>query len=309
MKAFVTGVNGQLGHDVMNELASRGHQVLGSGLSPAYGGKQDGAALLPYAQMDVTDAADVRTVLEAFRPDAVVHCAAWTAVDAAEEPRHRGRVFAVNAAGTRHVAQACGTLGCKMLYMSTDYVFDGQGSDPWQPDGEAFAPLNVYGLSKLEGERAVRDLLDRFFIVRTAWLFGANGHNFVRTMLRLADAHDTLRVVNDQIGTPTCAFDLARLLADMIGTERYGTWHAANEGGFISRAGFAEEIFRQDAERKGLPAPRCRVIPVTTAEYGLSGAERPLNGRLDTSKLAREGFRPLPDWKDALKRYLADAGA
>ncbi|MBR4423947.1 MAG: dTDP-4-dehydrorhamnose reductase, partial [Mailhella sp.] len=270
MKVFVTGVNGLLGHNVMNELAGRGHQVLGSDLPPAHGGKQDGTALQPYAQLDITDAAAVRTVLEAFRPDAVVHCAAWTAVDAAEEPQNRERVFAVNAAGTRHVAQACGKLGCKMLYVSTDYVFDGQGSDPWQPDSEAFAPMNVYGLSKLEGERAVRDLLDRFFIVRTAWLFGANGPNFVRAMLRLADAHDTLRVVSDQIGTPTCAFDLARLLADMIETERYGTWHAANEGGFISRAGFAEEIFRQEAERKGLPAPRCRVIPVTTAEYGLS---------------------------------------
>ncbi len=307
MKIFVTGVNGQLGHDVINELAGRGHSGLGSDMAPAYAGVQDGTpvTVLPYEQLDITDAAAVKVLLEAYRPDAVVHCAAWTAVDAAEEPENREQVFAVNAAGPRNIAQVCANLDCKMLYLSTDYVFDGQGSDPWQPECEAYAPLNVYGQSKLEGELAVKELLKKYFIVRIAWVFGVNGHNFVKTMLRLAQTHDTLRVVNDQIGTPTYTLDLARLLVDMIETEKYGVYHATNEGGYISWADFATEIFRQDAELNGLPGPRCKVIPVTTAEYGLSKAMRPFNSRLDKSKLLREGFTPLPDWKDALKRYLA----
>lgn len=293
MKVFVTGVNGQLGHDVVFDLQKRGIQAVGSDLAP------DCASIpeLDYEPLDITNAAAVQEVLKRVQPDAVIHCAAWTAVDAAEEPANQAKVHAVNAEGTAHIAQACAQTGCKLMYLSTDYVFDGQGDTPWQPDCKDYAPLNVYGQSKLEGELAVARAVERFFIVRIAWVFGQNGNNFVKTMLKLSQTHDTLRVVCDQIGTPTYTPDLARLLVDMIQTDKYGYYHATNEGGYISWYDFACEIFRQ----AGRPV---KVLPVTTAEYGLSKAKRPFNSRLDKSKLVQMGFQPLPDWKDALKRYL-----
>ena len=285
----------------MNELARRGHAGIGSDLASTYSGAQDGNAVcaMPYERLDITDAEAVRESFLRAQPDAVIHCAAWTAVDAAEETENRDKVRAINAGGTRHIAQICRELGCKLMYISTDYVFDGQGQDPWQPDCKDFAPLNVYGQTKLEGELAVRELLEKYFIVRIAWVFGLSGKNFIRTMLRLGQTHPTLRVVNDQVGTPTYTLDLARLLVDMIETDKYGTYHATNEGGYISWYDFACEIFRQ----AGLPVT---VQPVTTAEYGLSTAARPFNSRLDKAKLVENGFVPLPDWRDALKRYLKE---
>ena len=299
MKVYVTGICGQLGHDVMNELARRGHEGIGSDLAPVYSGAQDGSAVcgMPYARLDITDADAVRESLLCARPDTVIHCAAWTAVDAAEELENQAKVHAINADGTRHIAQTCRELGCKLMYISTDYVFDGQGESPWQPDCKDYAPLNVYGQTKLEGELAVRELVERFFIVRIAWVFGPSGNNFIKTMLRLGQTQSTLRVVNDQIGTPTSTLDLARLLVDMIETEKYGVYHATNEGGYISWYDFACEIFRQ----MGMPVT---VQPVTTAEYGLSKATRPFNSRLDKTKLTESGFVPLPHWRDALERYL-----
>lgn len=303
MKVFVTGVSGQLGHDVMNALAARGHEAVGSDIAPAYAGVQDGSAVCaaPYVQLDITNAQAVSRTLEEIRPDAVIHCAAWTAVDAAEDPMNAEKVRAVNADGTEYIACACERLGCKMMYISTDYVFSGRGDAPWQPDCEDYAPLNVYGQTKLLGELAVKAHVERRFIVRIAWVFGLNGQNFIRTMLRLSETHDTLRVVSDQIGTPTYTLDLARLLCDMIETEKYGCYHATNEGGYISWADFAKEIFRQ-AEKN------VSVIPVTTAEYGLSKAARPYNSCLDKSKLTERDFKPLPTWQDALARYLREIG-
>ena len=301
MKVLVTGVNGQLGHDVLNELLRRGHQGVGSGSAPEYRGVEDGSAACTahYVGMDITDAGHVMQTLQALRPDAVIHCAAWTNVDGAEDEENIPRVFAVNEDGTRNLALACRDVGCKMMYISTDYVFNGQGTAPWQPDCRDYAPLNVYGRSKLAGELAVAGTLERFFIVRIAWVFGLNGKNFVRTMLNIGKTHDTLRVVNDQVGTPTYTFDLARLLVDMVETDRYGYYHATNEGDYISWYDFACEIFR----RTGIDV---RVIPVTTAEYGLSRAARPFNSRLDKSKLKENGFECLPDWRDALARYLKE---
>ena len=300
MKIFVTGVAGQLGHDVMNELAARGHEGVGSDLLPQYAGIADGSAVTraPYVPLDITDGEAVSRVLSEVKPDAVIHCAAWTAVDLAEDEDKRDKVRAINADGTRHIAQACKALGCKLMYISTDYVFDGQGETPWQPDCTDYAPLNVYGQTKLEGELAVRELVERFFIVRIAWVFGLSGKNFIRTMLRLGETHASVRVVCDQIGTPTYTLDLARLLVDMIETDKYGVYHATNGGGYISWADFAAEIFRQ-------AGMNTRVVPVTTAEYGLSKAARPFNSRLDKTKLVESGFAPLPDWRDALGRYLA----
>ena len=300
MKIFVTGVAGQLGHDVMNELAARGHEGIGSDLLPQYAGIADGSAVTraPYVPLDITDGEAVSRVLSEVKPDAVIHCAAWTAVDLAEDEDKRDKVRAINADGTRHIAQACKALGCKLMYISTDYVFDGQGETPWQPDCTDYAPLNVYGQTKLEGELAVRELVERFFIVRIAWVFGLSGKNFIRTMLRLGETHASVRVVCDQIGTPTYTLDLARLLVDMIETDKYGVYHATNEGGYISWADFAQEIFRQ----AGMAT---QVVPVTTAEYSLSKAARPFNSRLDKAKLVENGFAPLPDWRDALGRYLA----
>lgn len=288
MKIFVTGANGQLGHDVVEELQKRGHTAIGSDLTGD-------------CPLDITDRAAVLRLLDDIKPDAVIHCAAWTAVDAAEDAENRDKVQAINGAGTRNIAEACRTLGCKMLYISTDYVFDGTGDAPWQPDCKAYAPLSVYGKTKLEGELAVSGLLEKYFIVRIAWVFGLHGNNFVRTMLRLGETHDTLRVVNDQIGTPTYTPDLSRLLADMIESDKYGYYHATNEGGYISWYDFACEIFRQAGKA-------VKVIPVSTAEYGLSKAARPMNSRLDKGKLAENGFTPLPDWRDALRRYLAQIG-
>lgn len=299
MKILVTGVNGQLGHDVMLELQKRGYEAVGCGSSLEYRGMADAVAKLPYVSLDITDDAAVDRVLQEIKPDCVCHCAAWTAVDAAEEPENKDKVFAVNVDGTRNLARACQALDAKFMYISTDYVFNGQGTEPWKADSQEFAPLNVYGKSKLYGELAVKELLANYFIVRIAWVFGLNGNNFVKTMLKVGKTHDTLRVVNDQIGTPTYTADLARLLVDMLETEKYGTYHATNEGGYISWYDFAREIFRQ----AGYPT---KVIPVTTEEYGLSKARRPYNSRLDKSKLKEQGFQPLPDWRDGVRRYLEE---
>ena len=303
MKVFVTGVGGQLGHDVMNELASRGIEGIGSDIQPAYSGIDDGSAVtrMPYVTLDITDRAAVEKAIADSGADAVVHCAAWTAVDAAEDPENRPKVMAINVDGTRNIAAAVKKAGAKMIYISTDYVFDGQGTAPWKPDCKDYAPLNVYGESKLGGEMAVSETLDKYFIVRIAWVFGLNGKNFIRTMLNVGKTHDEVRVVNDQIGTPTYTLDLARLLVDMVQTEKYGYYHATNEGGYISWYDFTCEIYRQ-------AGMKTKVTPVTTAEYGLSKAARPFNSRLDKSKLAENGFTPLPDWKDAVSRYLRALG-
>ena len=285
MRIFVTGVKGQLGHDVSNECRKRGYEVIGVDIE----------------DMDITDAAAVDSVITEASPDVVVHCAAWTAVDAAEEEENIAKVRAVNADGTRNLADVCKKLDCKMIYISTDYVFDGQGDKPWEPDCKAYSPLNVYGQTKLDGELAVADTLKKYFIVRIAWVFGVNGKNFIKTMLSLGQKYDTVRVVNDQIGTPTYTYDLARLLTDMAESEKYGYYHATNEGGYISWYDFACEIFR----RAGYAT---KVVPVTTAEYGLSKARRPFNSRLDKSKLVKNGFTPLPDWRDALDRYMKELG-
>ena len=301
MKVFVTGVAGQLGHDVMNERAKRGIEGVGSDLAPEYSGVKDGSPVqsMAYVSLDITDAAAVRKALTEVEPDAVVHCAAWTAVDAAEDEDKRDKVRAINADGTRNIAEVCRDLDCKMVYISTDYVFNGQGTEPWKPDCTDYAPLSVYGQTKLDGELAVSGLVKKFFIVRIAWVFGLNGKNFIRTMLNVGKTHDTVRVVNDQIGTPTYTLDLARLLTDMILTEQYGYYHATNEGGYISWYDFTCEIYRQAGYTT-------KVVPVTTAEYGLSKAARPFNSRLDKSKLAENGFTPLPTWQDALSRYLKE---
>lgn len=285
MKIIVTGVKGQLGYDVVNECQKRGYDAIG----------------VDVEEVDITNPEAVDRVIAEANPDAVIHCAAWTAVDAAEEPENVAKVRAVNADGTQNIANVCKKLNCKLLYISTDYVFDGQGSEPWLPDQKDYRPLNVYGQTKLEGELAVANTVEKYFIVRIAWVFGVNGKNFIKTMLNVGKTHDTIRVVNDQIGTPTYTYDLARLLVDMAESEKYGYYHATNEGGYISWYDFACEIFRQ----AGYPT---KVIPVTTAEYGLSKAKRPFNSRLDKHKLVENGFTPLPDWKDALKRYLKEIG-
>ena len=301
MKVFVTGVAGQLGHDVMNELASRGYTGIGSDIAPCYSGIADGSPVCtaPYVSLDITDETAVSQTLAEVAPDVVIHCAAWTAVDLAEDEDKQEKVRAINATGTQYIANACKALGCKMVYISTDYVFDGQGETPWQPDCKDYKPLNVYGQTKLEGELAVANTLEKFFIVRIAWVFGLNGNNFIKTMLNIGKKYDTLRVVCDQIGTPTYTLDLSRLLVDMIETDKYGYYHATNEGGYISWYDFACEIFRQAGYTN-------TVVPVTTAEYGLSKAARPFNSRLDKSKLVEAGFQPLPTWQDALARYLEE---
>lgn len=308
MKVFVTGVAGQLGHDVMNELAKRGYEGIGTDIAPQYSGIQDGSAVTaaPYVQLDITDKAAVEKVITEINPDVVVHCAAWTAVDMAEDDDKVEKVRAINADGTDHIAQVCKKLDCKMVYISTDYIFDGQGTEPWQPDCKDYKPLNVYGQTKLEGELAVASALSKFFIVRIAWVFGKNGKNFIKTMLNLGKTHPQLRVVNDQIGTPTYTYDLARLLVDMIETEKYGYYHATNEGGYISWYDFTREIFRQAAALGHPEYSQVEVLPVTTAEYGASKAARPFNSRLDKSKLVENGFTPLPTWQDALERYLKE---
>ena len=320
MKVFVTGVAGQLGHDVINELTERTNNhagtytCIGSDLAPEYSGAQDGTAVTkaPYVSLDITDEEAVERVLLENAPDVVVHCAAWTAVDLAEDMEDKVRQ--VNTVGTKNIVKAVKKLdasrpeGCKMVYLSTDYVFDGQGTKPWEADCKDYAPLNIYGQTKLEGELAVSGQLEKYFIVRIAWVFGQNGKNFIKTMLNVGKTHDKLTVVNDQIGTPTYTYDLAKLLADMIETDKYGYYHATNEGGYISWYDFAVEIFRQAAEL-GHPeydVEHLTVLPVTTEEYGISKASRPFNSRLDKSKLVQNGFMPLPDWKDALHRYLTE---
>lgn len=283
MRVLVTGVNGQLGHDVVKELEKRGHSAVPTDI----------------ADMDITDKIAVMNFVKRSRVDAVVHCAAWTAVDNAEEVANRDKVFKINGEGTRNIAEACKTFDCKMVYISTDYVFGGDGCEPWKPDCKSFAPLNVYGASKLDGEKAVEELLKKYFIVRIAWVFGLNGNNFVKTMLKLSSTHESLRVVKDQIGTPTYTLDLARLLVDMLETDKYGYYHATNEGGYISWADFAKKIFEYSGAKTN-------VVPVTTVEYGISKAKRPFNSRLDKSKLLENGFKPLPEWTDALSRYLKE---
>ena len=310
MKVLVTGVAGQLGHDVMNELAGRGLEGIGSDIAPEYSGVADGTAVtsMPYIQLDITDEAAVNEKIREVNPDVVVHCAAWTAVDLAEDEDKIAKVRAINAGGTRYIANVCKELNCKMVYISTDYVFDGQGETPWDPDCKDYKPLNVYGQTKLEGELAVSRTLEKYFIVRIAWVFGKNGKNFIKTMLNVGKTHDKLTVVNDQIGTPTYTFDLARLLVDMIETDKYGYYHATNEGGYISWYDFTKEIFRQAVElgHNEYSEERLSVAPVTTAEYGVSKAARPFNSRLDKSKLTANGFQPLPTWQDALHRYLKE---
>lgn len=293
MKVLVTGTSGQLGHDVILELKKRGIEALGTdrkgGENPEF----------KTAILDITDKDNVDKLLNEYHPDAVIHCAAWTNVDGAEAPENQATVRAVNVTGTENLALACKAINAKMIYISTDYVFDGQGEKPWQPDDKNYAPLNVYGQSKLDGELAVANNLDKYFIVRIAWVFGKNGKNFVKTMLGVGKTHPEVRVVNDQIGTPTYTPDLARLLVDMILTDKYGYYHATNEGGYISWADFTKEIFKQ----AGIDS---KVIPVTTAEYGVSVAARPFNSRLDKSKLTDNGFVLLPTWQDALSRYLKE---
>lgn len=310
MKVFVTGVAGQLGHDVMNELAKRGYEGIGTDIAPEYSGAANGTAVvsMPYVSLDITDADAVDRVICEMKPDVVVHCAAWTAVDLAEDEDKKDKVHAINADGTANIAKACKKTGSKMVYISTDYVFDGQGTTPWIPDCKDYKPLNVYGQSKLDGELAVSSTLDNYFIVRIAWVFGKNGKNFIKTMLNVAKTHSTLKVVNDQIGTPTYTFDLARLLVDMIETDKYGYYHVTNEGGYISWYDFTKEIFRQATllGRTEYSEDKVTVLPVTTAEYGLSKAARPFNSRLDKSKLIENGFAPLPTWQDAVARYLKE---
>lgn len=292
MRVFVTGVGGQLGYDVINELDKRGYEAIGSDIL-------DSCDFEKYIKLDITDAQSVRNALLELNPDAVVHCAAWTAVDAAEDEENQAKVHAINALGTENIAKVCNELDCKMVYISTDYVFNGQGEEPWDADCKDYEPLSVYGKTKLEGELAVSSILNKYFIVRIAWVFGLNGKNFIKTMLNVGAKYDTVRVVCDQIGTPTYTLDLSRLLVDMIETEKYGYYHATNEGGFISWYDFTCEIFRKAGYST-------KVVPVTTEEYGISKAARPFNSRLDKSKLIANGFKPLPTWQDALSRYLKE---
>lgn len=284
MKIFVTGVKGQLGFDVVNELNKRGHEPIGVDIDV----------------LDITKEKDVHTMLEVVKPDGVIHCAAWTAVDDAED--NRNKVMAVNVKGTEYIAKACKDLDIPMIYISTDYVFNGQGSEPWKPEDKR-EPLNVYGESKCQGELAVEELLDKYYIVRIAWVFGQNGKNFVDTMLNIGKTHDKLTVVDDQIGTPTYTYDLARLLVDMIETDKYGIYHVTNEGGYISWYDFTVEIMKQAGEYNEI-YKKVKVLPVDSDVYPAK-AKRPSNSRMDKSKLVENGFEPLPDWKDALKRYLS----
>lgn len=285
MKVFVTGVKGQLGFDVMNELEKRGYQAIGVDID----------------EMDITDKESVKHVIKSAAPDVVIHCAAWTAVDAAEDEENIDKVIAVNAEGTENIVKVCKELDCKMIYISTDYVFDGEGERPWEPD-DARKPLNVYGQSKYLGELAVQKFLEKYFIVRIAWVFGTNGKNFINTMLHLGQNHDRLTVVCDQIGTPTYTYDLARLLVDMAESEQYGVYHVTNEGGYISWYDFTVEIMKQ-AGKIDDRYSHVEVAPVSSSEYPAK-AKRPSNSRLDKSKLREKGFEPLPTWQDALSRYL-----
>ena len=271
-------MKGQLGHDVMNELAKRGYEGIG----------------VDVEEMDITDASAVEHVMREAHADKVVHCAAWTAVDAAEDQAELCR--RVNAQGTENIARMCRELDLPMIYLSTDYVFDGEGTRPWEPDDERH-PLNVYGQTKYEGELAVEKYLEKYYIVRIAWVFGVNGKNFIKTMLKLSENHDTLTVVDDQVGSPTYTYDLARLLVDMLETEKYGRYHATNEG-LCSWYEFAKEIFRQAGKQ-------VTVLPVSSEEYPAK-AKRPHNSRMNKDKLEEMGFERLPSWQDALSRYLKE---
>ena len=304
MKVLVTGVSGQLGYDVVNNLISRGYEAIGSDIHKMYNGVADGSPVTTaqYIEMDITEKNSVNNVLTELKPDVIIHCAAWTAVDAAEKEENRVRVDAINHIGTRNIANAAKSIDAKMVYISTDYVFDGQGTRPWEPDDKSFAPLNVYGQSKLDGEFAVSKLLEKFFIVRIAWVFGKNGKNFIKTMLRIGKNREFVTVVDDQIGTPTYTFDLARLLVDMVETEKYGFYHVTNseiDGQYISWADFTQWIY-------DVAGYSTKVNKVTTMEYGASVAARPFNSRLDKKKLVEAGFMPLPTWKDAVKRYMRE---
>ena len=283
MRIFVTGVKGQLGFDVANELNKRGHEFIGVDID----------------ELDITKEQDVYRMIDEVKPNGVIHCAAWTAVDNAED--NYDKVMEVNAKGTEFIAKVCKVLDIPMIYISTDYVFNGEGTEPWKPDDKR-EPLNVYGESKYRGELAVEELLDNYYIVRIAWVFGQNGHNFINTMLKLGKTQDQLTVVDDQIGTPTYTYDLARLLVDMIETDKYGTYHATNEGGFISWYDFTVEIMKQAGAFNDI-YKKVKVSPVGSEAY-LAKAKRPSNSRMDKSKLVENGFEPLPDWKDALNRYL-----
>ena len=293
LKIFVTGANGQLGRDLIHELTKREIECIASDIQEKFTGPE----LCKYIQLDITNYSDVERVLGETKPSRVIHCAAWTAVDAAEDEANKPKVYAVNVKGTENIARVCGENKIIMTYISTDYIFDGSGSQALKPEDENFAPLNYYGQTKFEGELAVKKFLRDYFIVRIAWVFGPHGNNFVKTMLKLSENHDTLRVVNDQIGTPTYTPDLAKLLVDMNLSEKFGIYHATNEGGFISWYDFACEIFAQAGKN-------VNIIPVSTSEYGQSKAKRPSNSRLDKSKLKLSGFDLLPDWRDALRRYL-----
>ncbi len=301
MKILVTGVAGQLGYDVMNELAKRGIEVIASDIMEQYSGIKSSTPVtnMRYIALDITDKTKVESVLYNERPDAVIHCAAWTAVDLAEDEDKKEKVHLVNVVGTSNIAEVCKNIDAKMMYISTDYVFNGQGTEPWKPDCTDYEPLSVYGHTKLKGELAVSNILDKYFIVRIAWVFGVNGKNFIKTMLEVGKKYSQVRVVNDQIGTPTYTLDLARLLVDMIITDKYGYYHATNEGGYISWYDFTCEIYKQAGYTT-------EVLPVSTEEYGLSKATRPFNSRLDKMKLLEEGFEPLPVWQDALSRYLKE---
>lgn len=295
MKVLVTGTSGQLGYDVMEELAKRGYEGVGADRS-------DSDAEFEHVVLDITDKEKVFQVVKDVNPDVIVHCAAWTNVDGAEDPKNLNVVRAVNVDGTKNLAEAAKEVDAKFVYISTDYVFNGQGERPWQPDDKNYAPLNVYGQSKLDGELAVSEILEKYFIVRIAWVFGRNGKNFIKTMIEVGKTHTEVSVVDDQIGTPTYTVDLARLLVDMIETEKYGYYHATNEGGYISWADFTVEIYKQ----AGMDV---KVKPVSTEEYekiaGKTVAKRPFNSRLDKSKLVENGFTPLPTWQDAVKRFIS----
>ena len=301
MRVLVTGANGQLGHDVVNELIKRGHKVIATDVVDSLEMAVDRYKRhYEFYPMNIVSSVVVEDTISKTRPEAIIHCAAWTAVDAAEEEENKQKVYNINVVGTRNIAEAAKKYDCKVLYLSTDYVFNGKGEDPWEPDDKSYAPLCYYGQTKLEGEFAIAEL-KKFFIVRIAWVFGLNGKNFIKTMINVGRTHDEVRVVNDQIGTPTYTYDLSRLLVDMIETDKYGYYHATNEGGYISWYEFCLEIYKQ-------AYIKTRVIPVSTADYGLSKARRPFNSRLDKSKLSENGFERLPDWRDALRRYLKESG-
>ena len=293
MKILVTGANGQLGWDMISELKKRGHEPIATDILDSF--EQE----CEYIKLDITDEKAVHDVITKTKPDAVVHCAAWTAVDAAEDEENKSKVYAINVLGTKYIAEACKEVDCKMIYISTDYVFSGEGTEPWEPDCEDFAPLNYYGETKLEGEFAVKRTLEKYYIVRTSWVFGSHGNNFVKTMLRLAETHKEVRVVNDQIGTPTYTPDLARLLVDMCETDKYGVYHATNEGGYISWAEFAKEIFR-------VAGKDTKVIPVTTEEYGESKARRPKTSKMSKERIYKNIKHQMPDWKKTLQDFIKE---